>query len=157
MLLQLLHLAQAGLAAYGGQQSYVAITNLRKYEDASKKLAKVSSEAEHQRQQTYATQASGVAALLLSFLASMLLARRGSVYGVFLRYLIPIAVAAALTLAREHIRGFGAGKTPGLTGALPKMGEYEEAERRTHSLISALDLLTLSWIATWVVALVIGY
>ncbi|KAI1379869.1 hypothetical protein F4677DRAFT_297595 [Hypoxylon crocopeplum] len=157
MILQLIHLAQAALAAYGGKHSYVAITNLRKYENTTKKLAKVSSEAEHQRQKTYSTQTSGVVALLLSFFASLLLASRGSIYGVLPRYLIPVVMVVALFFAKEHMQDFWAGKAPGLKGALPKMGDYEEAQRRTHSLLGVLDLLMLSWVATWIMALFVGY
>ncbi|KAI8957752.1 hypothetical protein F5Y11DRAFT_338470 [Daldinia sp. FL1419] len=157
MFLQLLHLAQAALAAYGGKQSYIAITNLQKYENATKKLAKVSSEAERQRQKTYATQTTGVVTLLFSFFMSGLLSRQGSTYGFLPRYLAPVATIAAIYFAREHIRGFWAGKAPGIKGSLPKMGDYEEAERRTHELLKTLELLMLSWIATLVLAVLIGY
>ncbi|KAI0835436.1 hypothetical protein F5Y06DRAFT_276264 [Hypoxylon sp. FL0890] len=157
MLLQFLHLAQAALAAYGGKQSYIAITNLRKYDKASEKLAKYSSEAERQRQKTYATQTSGVVALLLSFFMSLLLALRGSVYGFIPRYLAPSVTLVGIGFAREHIRDFWAGKTPGLKGALPKMGDYEEAERRTHELLSVLDMLVFSWVATLFLVLIVGY
>ncbi|KAI1662900.1 hypothetical protein F4813DRAFT_342290 [Daldinia decipiens] len=157
MLLQILHLAQAALAIYGGKQSYIAITNLQKYDNATKNLAKVSTEAEHQRKKTYATQTTGVVALLFSFFMSVLLARRGSIYGVLLRYSAPVATVVAVYFAREHIRGFWTGKTPGITGSLPKMGDYEEAEIRTQKLLNVLDALMFSWIATFVVAVFIGY
>ncbi|KAI0119688.1 hypothetical protein F4814DRAFT_412975 [Daldinia grandis] len=157
MFLQILHLAQAALAIYGGKQSYIAITNLQKYENATKKLAKVSSEAERQRQKTYTTQTTGVATLVFSSFMSVLLARRGSAYGVLPRYLAPVATVAVVYFAREHIRGFWAGKTPGIKGSLPKMGDYEEAEKRTHELLSVLDLIMFSWIATFVVTVLIGY
>ncbi|KAI1804807.1 hypothetical protein F4811DRAFT_260815 [Daldinia bambusicola] len=157
MFLQILHLAQATLAIYGGKQSYVAITNLRKYEDATKKAAKVSKEAERQRQKTYATQTTGVVTLLFSFFMSVLLAREGSRYGFLSRLLVPAATIAAVYFAREHIRGFWAGKTPGVKGSLPKMGDYDEAEKRTHELLNVLDLLMYSWITTLVGAVIIGY
>ncbi|KAI1642810.1 uncharacterized protein F4817DRAFT_276912 [Daldinia loculata] len=157
MFLQILHLAQAALAIYGGKQSYIAITNLQKYENATKKLAKVSTEAEHQRQKTYATQTTGVVTLLFSFFMSVLLARRGSIYGVLPRYLAPVATIVAVYFAREHIRGFWAGKTPGIKGSLPKMDDYEEAEIRTQKLLNVLDLIMFSWIATFVVVVFIGY
>lgn len=158
MLLQLLHLSQAALAAYGGKQSYIAITNLRKYDKASEKLAKISGEAERQRKKTYATQTSGVIALLLSFFMSLLLARQGSIYGIIPRYLIPSVTFAGIGFAREHIRDFwGGGKTSGVKGALPKMGDYEEAERKTHELLGVLDMLLLSWVATLFLVLIIGY
>ncbi|KAI0847692.1 hypothetical protein F5Y00DRAFT_240861 [Daldinia vernicosa] len=157
MFLQILHLAQAALAIYGGRQSYIAIINLQKYENATKHLAKVSTEAELQRQKTYATQATGVVTLLFSFFMSVLLARRGSIYGVLPRYLAPVTVVVAVYFAREHIRGYWAGKTPGIEGSVPGLGDYEEAEIRTQKLLSVLDLVMFSWIATFVVAVFIGY
>ncbi|KAI1399896.1 hypothetical protein F4819DRAFT_394913 [Hypoxylon fuscum] len=157
MFLQILHLGQAALAAYGGKLSYVAITNFNKYEETSKKLAEYSSTAEHERHKTYTTQTSGAAAVFFSLFVSVLLALRGSTYGFLWRYMYQVAMVAGIFFAREHIQGFWAGKTTGLKGALPKMGEYEEAQRSTHQLLSVLDLLMFSWVATFVVALVIGY
>ncbi|KAI1464586.1 uncharacterized protein F4812DRAFT_160186 [Daldinia caldariorum] len=157
MFLQILHFAQATLAIYGGRQSYVAITNLRKYEDATKKAARVSKEAERQRQQTYATQTTGVVTLLFSFFMSVLLAREGSIYGFLPRFLAPAATIAAVYFARKYIRGFWAGKTPGVKGNLPNMGDYDDAEKRTHELLNVLDLLMYSWIATLALAITVGY
>ncbi|KAI1475191.1 hypothetical protein F4774DRAFT_397890 [Daldinia eschscholtzii] len=157
MFLQILHFAQAALAIYGGKQSYVAITNLRKYESATKKLAKVSSEAERQRQKTYATQTTGVITLFFSFFMSVLLAREGSTYGFLPRLLAPAVAITAVFFAREHIRGFWVGKTSGIKGSLPKMGDYEEAEKSTHELMNVLDLLMFSWIGTLVASIIIGY
>lgn len=61
--LQLMHVCQAILCGYGAYQSYVAITNLRKYEETTKKLAKWSSTAEEQLHKTRTTQASGALAV----------------------------------------------------------------------------------------------
>lgn len=57
------HVAQLFLSLYGGALSYVAITNLRKYEAASKKLAEWSSTAEHELWKTRTTQATGALAV----------------------------------------------------------------------------------------------
>ncbi|OTA79330.1 hypothetical protein M434DRAFT_18055 [Hypoxylon sp. CO27-5] len=157
MLLQLLHLGQAALAVYGAKQSYMAITDLRRYNKASEKLAKFSSEAARQRKMTYATQASGVAALLHSFLISLLLACRGPRYGIIQRYLAPSVAFLGISLAREHILEFWAGRMPGLTEALPKMGDYAEAEQRTHELLVVLDMLLFSWVAVLFLVFVVGY
>ncbi|KAI1760582.1 hypothetical protein GGR53DRAFT_76453 [Hypoxylon sp. FL1150] len=157
MFLQTLHLAQAALAVYGAKQSYTAITNLRKYEETSKKLAKYSNTAEHRRDKTYTTQTAGAAALLLSFFVSLTLARRGSIYGFPTRYLYQAVTVVAIYLARRYMYEFWADKTPGLKGAVPKMGEYDEAQRKTHELLKVLDLLMFTWAATFFVALVSGY
>lgn len=160
MLLQLLHLGQAGLATYGGLQSYTAITNLQKYEDASKKLAKISNEAERQLQRTRTTQAAAAVALLASLLASAYLALWGAGAGVLLRYGASPAVAAGVLLARQHVQDYwaaGDGKTVGVRIPLPKMGDYNEAQRRTEELLKVLGWLIMSWVATSLVALVDGY
>lgn len=62
--MRLLHLAQAGLSAYGTYHSYHAITNLQAYEATTKKLAKWSDEVGRQLQKTRKTQAA--AALTVS-------------------------------------------------------------------------------------------
>lgn len=57
------HVAQVLYTLYGGYLSYIAITNLQKYEATSKKLAEWSKEAENQLWKTRTTQASGVLAV----------------------------------------------------------------------------------------------
>lgn len=161
MLLQLLHIAQAGLAAYGGQQSYVAITNLQKYEETSKKLAKYSNEAERQLHKTRTTQTSGVLAIVASLLASLYLFWRGGQGGFFYRFLASPIMAAAVYFARAHIAQFWSGskdgKTAGARVPLPKMGDYNEAQRRIEELLQVLDYLMFSWGATTLVAVFNGY
>jgi len=66
--LQLMLICQAVTSCYGAYQSYVAITNLRKYEETTKKLAKWSSEVEYQLHKTRTTQASGAVAVRRSVL-----------------------------------------------------------------------------------------
>jgi hypothetical protein len=56
---QLLHTGQVALCAYGAYVSFIAIRNLQKYEDMSKKAAKYSFEAERQLHKTRTTQSSG--------------------------------------------------------------------------------------------------
>ncbi|KAI1080583.1 hypothetical protein F5B20DRAFT_580243 [Whalleya microplaca] len=160
MFLQILHLGQAALAAYGGQQSYIAIINLRKYEETSEKLAKHSKEAAHQLHKTRTTQTSGALSLLLSLCASLVLAVRGSSYGFLVRYLASPAMLAAIFFAREHIQGYWAGKddkTFGLKASLPKMGDYREAEGKTQELLQVLVWLMYSWAATSAMAFLAGY
>ncbi|KAH9895353.1 hypothetical protein F4778DRAFT_783708 [Xylariomycetidae sp. FL2044] len=160
MFLQLLHLAQVALAAYGSQQSYIAIGNLRKYEEASEKLAKFSSEAERQLHKTRTTQASGAVSMLLTLFVALLLAIRGSSYSFLVRYLASPAMFAITVLARRHIEQYWAGKdgrTVGKKVPLPKMADYNEAEEKTEEILKVLDWLMLSWVATSAVALLSGY
>lgn len=57
--MRLQHICQVVLCLYGGAHSYVAITNLLKYEATTKKLAKWSSEVERQLWKTRKTQGVG--------------------------------------------------------------------------------------------------
>ncbi|ETS76751.1 hypothetical protein PFICI_12138 [Pestalotiopsis fici W106-1] len=154
MFLQLLHLAQAVLAGYGAQQSYIAITNLQKYEDTSKKLAKYSNEAERQLHTTRTTQASGALAIAASLLAALYLLFKGGSGGALFRLIASPVVGVAIFLARNHVQGFWAG---GKRVPLPKMEDYNEAQRRTDELLKVLDWLVLSWAATSLVAVFKGY
>jgi hypothetical protein len=160
MFLQILHLGQAALAGYGAQQSYIAITNLRKYEETSKKLAKYSNEAERQLHKTQTTQASGAVSVLLSLLVSLFLVFRGSSQNVLVRYLASPVMVAAVFFARTHIQDYWAGKdgkTVGKRVPLPKMEDYNEAQRKTEELLKVLEWLMFSWFATSLVAVVGGY
>jgi hypothetical protein len=160
MFLQLLHLAQAGLAAYGGQQSYVAITNLRKYEATSKKLAKYSNEAERQLHKTRTTQALGALAIIISLLASLHFFRAGGDSGVFYRFLASPVMGAGVYFARTHMAEYWTGSKSGTAAGkrlpLPKMEDYNEAQRRTEALLT-LDYLAFSWVVTSLVAIFKGY
>jgi len=57
--LQLGYLSQVGLVLYGAQYSYTAITNLRKYEEITKKAAEWSEQVADHLKKTRTTQASG--------------------------------------------------------------------------------------------------
>ncbi|KAI1423387.1 hypothetical protein F5Y12DRAFT_757486 [Xylaria sp. FL1777] len=161
MLLKLVHLAQIVIAAYGAMQCQVAITRLLEYEDATKKLAKISSEAERQLHKTRMTQAAGAIAILVSFGVSVLLATRGASYGMLVRYLISPVMALAVFAAREYLRDFWAGKGGKAATAnkipLPKMGGYNEALERTQKLLEVLGWLTISWTASSALAMIEGY
>ncbi|KAI0399493.1 hypothetical protein F4802DRAFT_589272 [Xylaria palmicola] len=156
MLLKLVHLAQIIMAAYGAVQSRAAISKLLEYEDATKKLAKVSSEAAHQLHETRTTQASGAAALLVSLVVSALLAAGYGVGGV--QYLASPVMALGVYAARAHLQNFWAGRDgEGVKVPLPKMGAYNEAVERTLKSLEVLGWLTMSWVVSSALALTEGY
>ncbi|KAI3326866.1 hypothetical protein HD806DRAFT_485179 [Xylariaceae sp. AK1471] len=160
MLLKLIHLVQVVIAAYGAMQSQVAITRLLKYEDATKKLAKISSEAEHQLYRTRTTQASGAVAILVSFVVSLVLATGGASYGFLVRYFASPAMTLAVFAAKGHLQDFWTGKDGKNVTAkipLPKMDDYNEALEKTQKLLDVLGWLTISWAATSAMALIEGY
>merc|ERR1712014_541482 len=72
-LLRFAHACQVALCCYGGYQSCLAITNLQKYEQTTKKLAKWSQQVDEQLRKTQTTQASGAAAVFASLVASSIL------------------------------------------------------------------------------------
>ncbi|KAI0803902.1 hypothetical protein GGR55DRAFT_381614 [Xylaria sp. FL0064] len=162
MLLKLIHLAQIVIAAYGAMQCQVAITRLLDYDDATKKLAKVSSEAERQLHKTRKTQAAGAVAILVSFAASVLLVTGGASYGMLVRYLASPVMALAVSAAKSYLRDFWAGKggAKPVTAnkiPLPKMGGYNEALEKTQKVLEVLDWLTIGWAASSALALIEGY
>lgn len=65
--LTLQHGLQAVLSGYGLRHSYVAITNLQKYEATTKKLAEWSQEAQDQLNKTRTTQSAGAVAVGIRF------------------------------------------------------------------------------------------
>ncbi|KAI8946513.1 hypothetical protein F4801DRAFT_593292 [Xylaria longipes] len=151
MLLKLIHVAQIVIAAYGAMQSQVAISKLLEYKDATKKLAKISSEAGRQLHKTRTTQASCAVAILVSFLVSVLLTTGGASSGFLVRYLASPVMALAVFAARTHLQGFWAGKGGKAVTTnkipLPKMGPYNEALGRTQKSLEFLGWLTISWLA----------
>ncbi|KAK8113805.1 uncharacterized protein PG998_001703 [Apiospora kogelbergensis] len=154
MLLQVLHIAQAALAGYGGQQSYNAIQNLQKYEETAQKMAKYSNEAERQLKKTRTTQAAGVVALALSLVASVLLAFRGRSMGFLVRTLASPFMAGCLFLAQQYMKDYwgGSKRVP-----LPKMGSYNDAQKQTEDLLQVLERLMFLWFATSVLCVLAGY
>lgn len=161
MLLKLIHVAQIVIAAYGAMQSQAAISKLLEYEDATKKLAKISSEAERQLHKTRTTQASGAIAILVSFVVSVLLTTGGASYGFLVRYLVSPGMALAIFAAQTHLQDFWAGKGGKVVTAnkipLPKMGAYNDALERTQRSLEVLGWLTISWVASSALALIEGY
>ncbi|TGJ78901.1 hypothetical protein E0Z10_g9862 [Xylaria hypoxylon] len=161
MLLKLIHLGQIVIAAYGAMQCQAAITKLLEYEDATKKLAKISSEAERQLHKTRTTQAAGAIAILVSFAVSVLLTTAGASRGMLVRYLASPVMALAVFAARAYLQDFWMGKGGKPVTAskipLPKMEGYNEALERTQKSLEVLGWLTISWAASSVLAFIEGY
>lgn len=156
--LRLLHAAQAILSLYGGYSSYIAITNLQKYEATTKKLAKWSSTVEEQLQKTRTTQGTGAVTLLISLLASSGLAFAPPSSS-WLFYLASPAVVLVSAAARQYIKGFWAnadGKSVGTRVPLPNMEDYNQAQLATEDLLRILQWLEYSWVATALVGGIVG-
>ncbi|KAK5626940.1 hypothetical protein RRF57_002655 [Xylaria bambusicola] len=160
MLLKAVHVAQIALAAYGATQCQVAITRLIEYEDAIKKLTKISSEAQRQLHKTRATQAAGAIAILASFTVSVLLTIRGASSGMLVRYLASPVLAAGVYAARAYLLDFWGKDGKPVTAnkvPLPKMEGYNEALEKTQKTLEVLGWLTISWLASSALVLIEGY
>ncbi|PPJ53173.1 hypothetical protein CBER1_11727 [Cercospora berteroae] len=153
------HLLQFAYCLYGGALSYVAITNLQKYEATSKKLAEWSKEAENQLWKTRTTQASGALAILASFIGSFSLAFFADSLPKLMRMTTSPALVVLVLFARGHIKNYWAPKDgKNITRIpLPKMEDYNEAERKTERLLKVLEYLEYSWVLTSFINGMIGY
>nr|POF14868.1 hypothetical protein CFP56_71252 [Quercus suber] len=157
---QLMHVCQIALSAWGGYQSYIAIINLQKYEKTSEKLAEWSNEAARQLHKTRTTQTSGALAILSSLIAATALTVTGPSLPSWARYSASPIMLVGVLFARGHIKNYwapGDGKTVGTRIPLPKMGEYNEAQRRTQALLETLEYLEYSWVASSFVVGMLGY
>ncbi|KAI7283623.1 hypothetical protein KC345_g2814 [Hortaea werneckii] len=150
-LLRFAHACQVALCCYGGYQSYLAITNLQKYEQTTKKLAKWSQQVDEQLRKTQTTQASGAAAVFASLLASSILTFvPPSTLPVWLHFCISPALLVGVFFARGHMQNYWApsdGKTVGIKLPLPNMEGYNEAQLATQNLLQMLQWLEYSWVA----------
>lgn len=147
--LRLLHLTQAALSLYGGYSSYIAITNLQKYEETTKKLAKWSGTVEEQLQKTRTTQGTGAVTILLSLLTSTTLALAPSSLPRWLLFMASPGVVLVSAIARQYIKNFwapGDGKNVGTRVPLPNMEDYNQAQRATEDLLQVLQNLEYSWV-----------
>ncbi|KAF4551574.1 Hypothetical protein D9617_13g100750 [Elsinoe fawcettii] len=149
---EFLHLGQATLASYGIYVSWIAIKNLRQYEEQSKKAAKISDIAARQLHQTRTTQAAGMVAVVLSFGASLFLSTGWHLIARKYRILASPAMLFITLAARGHVYNFWMEK-----GKVPMIKGYNEAIDKTQVLIGVLQYLEYSWVLTSLVAGVLGY
>ncbi|KAF2722144.1 hypothetical protein K431DRAFT_293786 [Polychaeton citri CBS 116435] len=158
--IQLLHVTQAALAGYGVYQSYVAVTNLRLYEQTSEKLADWSNEAAHQLHKTRTTQTSGALAILASLVTATALAIQGDDLPGWVKSFANPALLLGVFFARGHIKSYWApsdGKTVGFKVPMPGMQQYNEAQTKTERLLQVLEWLQYSWVVTSLAATFGGY
>ncbi|GAB7352067.1 hypothetical protein MBLNU459_g2573t1 [Dothideomycetes sp. NU459] len=152
VLVQLLHVPQAALAAYGLYVSYVCISNLRQYEDATKKAAEYSAEAERQLHATRTTQASGALAVLASLVVACTLSTASGVLPPFIRYSLSPVMLVGTLFARGHIKNFWSSATK-----VPFAKGYNEAISRTKEVMLILAYLEYSWVGMSLLGAMIGY
>lgn len=144
----LLHAVQAAFSAYNLYLATISITKLREYEEKSKKAAEWSNIAAHQLHKTRTTQASGTAAVLLSFISALstIFYSRSAYTGIA----AAVINIGALVAARSHVGDFWKGKTK---IPLPGVGDYNDAISITQEIRMNSAYLATSWVATGILAL----
>lgn len=181
--MRIIHLAQAVLSGYGALHSYIAVTNLQKYEKTSEKLAEWSKEAANQLHKTRTTQTTAAVAvrlvtynakqtphpktqtnlstqILLSTIASLTLALAPTALPPTAAYAASPCLVILVLLARGHVKNYWApsdGKTVGVKVPLPNMGDYNDAQRATEKVLEALQWIEWSWVGASLGAGMVGY
>ncbi|KAK4580345.1 hypothetical protein LTR86_000548 [Recurvomyces mirabilis] len=152
---KLMFLCNAATSLYGGYQSYIAITNLKKYEETSKKLAEWSSTAAGHLQKTRTTQGAGAIAVLLSLIISTTLAAGDTALPFWFTVAASPAMLVCVLGARQYIKGYWNPNDKDSVGTripLPNMEGYNEAQRRTEEVLNTLQYLEYGWVATTFIA-----
>ena len=182
LFIQAQHVCQIVLSIYGYRHSYTAISNLRKYEDATKKAAKWSNEVDTQLFTTRMTQGTGFLAVRLfkqacislrlmrlsqinvSLFAAFTLLLARTYLPVWAVFTISPAMLVVVLGARRYIKNFWApgqdsrGKDAGTkVPLLPSMAEYNLAVEKTEDLLKVLEYLEYSWLITSFVTGMVGY
>ncbi|KAK4996192.1 hypothetical protein LTR66_004137 [Elasticomyces elasticus] len=152
LILTSLHTIQAALGVYGLYVSYISITNLRQYEETTKKAAKYSDTAAEQLHKTRTTQAAGAITILLSTASSLTLATAPTILPSLLRYSLSPALLLGTIFARAHISDFWAAKAK-----VPFVQGYNEAISRTAEMLRVLAYLEGSWVVMSLLGPVMGY
>ncbi|CAF9943744.1 MAG: hypothetical protein ALECFALPRED_001186 [Alectoria fallacina] len=129
------------LSLFAAQKSYIAITNLQQYEESTKKAAKYLDKAGSDLYRTRVTQASGAAAVLLSFASAITLFFRPNISQV-----LAMANVAATAGAYSHITGFWKAKAE-----VPFVTGFNEGIRKSNDLRRLLVSLGGGWAVTGVV------
>ncbi|KAL8942234.1 MAG: hypothetical protein Q9211_001478 [Gyalolechia sp. 1 TL-2023] len=143
MLCAVSSLVLSATALYAARQCYIAIVNLRKYEERSKKAAKHSDTAAHELYKTRVTQASSAAAVIFSLVSSL---------AVFLRILVgsstppksdlvlPPINAIALIAAFLHNQNFWKAKAK-----VPFVGGFNEGIEKSKDIRRLIIPLGVGW------------
>lgn len=77
-----------------------------------------------------------------------------------LRFCISPILLIMVMAARQHIKNYwapGDGKTVGTKIPLPKLEDYNEAQKQTEELLGILEYLEYGWLASSFVAGLMGW
>ncbi|KAL8923174.1 MAG: hypothetical protein Q9208_004737 [Pyrenodesmia sp. 3 TL-2023] len=137
-------LALSAISLYAARKSYIAITNLRRYEERSEKAAKHSETAAHELYKTRATQGSSAAAIVLSLVSSFALCYRalsGSTASSMAEYVVPALNVAAIAAAFVHNQNYWKAKAK-----VPFVGGINEGIEKSKEIRQSFVILGSAWV-----------
>lgn len=124
--------------------SYSAIWRLQLYESATKKAAKLSSEAGRQLRKTRTTQGAGAIASLASTICSVVILASNykGTNGGSVPLVLGAACAVVSHVAKRYVAGFWSGSVKVPLGNT----EYNDAIRATENLCECLNVVSAFWL-----------
>ncbi|KAL8641314.1 MAG: hypothetical protein Q9226_008652, partial [Calogaya cf. arnoldii] len=136
-------IGMTAVSLYAAQKSYVAITNLQKYEERSERAAKHSETAAHELHKTRTTQGSSAGAIALSLLSSIAITLSGTLgptHPPTWQHILPLVNILALGAAFTHNRNFWKAKAK-----VPFVGGFNEGIQKSKEIRQLLLGLGIAW------------
>ncbi|KAL8800847.1 MAG: hypothetical protein Q9182_004867 [Xanthomendoza sp. 2 TL-2023] len=133
----------SAVSLYAAQKSYIAITNLQRYEERSEKAAKHSETAAHELYKTRITQGSSAVVIALSLLASVSILLRalfGSPNSPAWEYASTPLMLVAIAAAFVHNQNYWKAKAK-----VPFVGCFNEGVQKSKEIRQLLIVLGLAW------------
>ncbi|KAI4218355.1 MAG: hypothetical protein LQ349_008745 [Xanthoria aureola] len=133
----------AAVSLYTARKSYIAITNLRRYEERSERAARYSETAAQELQKTRTTQASSAGAIALSLLSSVALilsVTLGSSNPTAWEHVLPPVNLMAIGAAFVHNQNFWKAKAK-----VPFVGGFNEGIEKSKEIRQLLFGLGIAW------------
>ncbi|KAL8889328.1 MAG: hypothetical protein Q9215_003357 [Flavoplaca cf. flavocitrina] len=131
------------ISIYSVQKSYIAITNLQKYEERSERAAKHSETAAHELHKTRTTQGSSAGAIALSLLSSIAITLSvafGSSTPTAWEHMLPPVNILAIGASFMHNQNFWKAKAK-----VPFVGGFNEGIEKSKEIRQLLFVLGIAW------------
>ncbi|KAI4096064.1 MAG: hypothetical protein LQ339_007080 [Xanthoria mediterranea] len=139
----------AVVSLYTARKSYIAITNLRRYEERSERAAKYSATAAQELRRTRTTQASSAGAIALGLLSSVALVLStalGSLDPTAWEHVLPPMNLLAVGAAFVHNQNFWKAKAK-----VPFVGGFNQGIEKSKEIRQLLFGLGIAWGALGVI------
>ncbi|KAL8836980.1 MAG: hypothetical protein Q9176_005981 [Flavoplaca citrina] len=131
------------ISIYSAQKSYIAITNLQKYEERSERAAKHSETAAHELHKTRTTQGSSAGAIALSLLSSIAITLSvafDSSTPTAWEHMLPPVNILAIGASFMHNQNFWKAKAK-----IPFVGGFNEGIEKNKEIRQLLFVLGIAW------------